>query len=59
MPAIHFRTTVDGSPDDVYHASADGEIAMCGYTWALIIDRLDAQVGRGERAPYFSLSAGG
>jgi hypothetical protein len=26
---------------------------MCGYTWAMIIDRLGRQVAGGERAPYF------
>jgi uncharacterized protein YndB with AHSA1/START domain len=36
---------------------ADGEMAMCAYTWALIIDRLSAQVSRGERAPYFTAGA--
>jgi hypothetical protein len=30
---------------------------LCGYTWALIIDRLAAQVARGERAPYFTAGA--
>jgi uncharacterized protein YndB with AHSA1/START domain len=33
--------------------AADGEMAMCGYTWAMIINRLAGQVARGERAPYF------
>ena len=32
-------------------------MAMCGYTWAMIIDRLSAQAARGERAPYFTASA--
>jgi uncharacterized protein YndB with AHSA1/START domain len=36
---------------------ADGEMAMCGYTWAMIIDRLGAQVERGERTPYFTAGA--
>jgi Activator of Hsp90 ATPase homolog 1-like protein len=38
-----------GWPDE----AADGEMARCGYTWAMIIDRLAGQVGRGEHAPYF------
>jgi uncharacterized protein YndB with AHSA1/START domain len=46
---VHFRHT--GWPDE----AADGEMAMCGYTWAMIISRLGAQVGRGERAPYFTV----
>ena len=37
--------------------AADGEMAMCGYTWAMIIDRLGNQVARGERAPYFTADA--
>ena len=45
---VHFAHT--GWPD----ADADGEMAMCGYTWAMIIDRLHGQVARGERAPYFA-----
>jgi hypothetical protein len=36
---------------------ADGEMARCGYTWAMIIDRLAGQVGRRERAPYFTAGA--
>jgi uncharacterized protein YndB with AHSA1/START domain len=44
---VHF--THRGWPD----AAADGEMAMCAYTWAMIIDRLAAQVERGEREPYF------
>jgi uncharacterized protein YndB with AHSA1/START domain len=48
---VHFRHT--GWPDD----AADGEMAMCGYTWAMIISRLGAQVARGERAPYFTATA--
>jgi uncharacterized protein YndB with AHSA1/START domain len=46
---VHFRHT--GWPE----AAADGEMAMCGYTWAMIIDRLAGQVAGGERAPYFAL----
>jgi uncharacterized protein YndB with AHSA1/START domain len=38
-------------------AEAEGEMARCGFTWAMIIDRLRAQVARGERAPYFSVAA--
>lgn len=30
---------------------------MCGYTWAMIIDRLAAQAARGERTPYFTADA--
>src|ERR687889_2003329 len=48
---VHF--THSGWPDE----AADGEMAMCGYTWAQIIDRLDAQVTRDERAPYFTAEA--
>ena len=33
--------------------AAEGEMAMCGYTWAMIIERLARQVGDGERKPYF------
>jgi uncharacterized protein YndB with AHSA1/START domain len=44
---IHFAH--GGWPDE----AADGEMAMCAYTWAMIIDRLSRQVGDGERAPYF------
>ena len=33
------------------------EVLVCGYTWAMIIDRLAAQVGRGERAPYLIAGA--
>jgi uncharacterized protein YndB with AHSA1/START domain len=48
---VHF--THDGWPEE----AADGEMAMCGYTWAMIIERLGGQVARGERGPYFT--AGG
>jgi uncharacterized protein YndB with AHSA1/START domain len=48
---VQFRHS--GWPDE----AADGEMAMCGYTWAMIIDRLSAQVVRGERAPYFTSTA--
>jgi uncharacterized protein YndB with AHSA1/START domain len=48
---VHFSHR--GWPD----AAADGEMAMCGYTWAMIIDRLAAQVERGQRAPYFAAGA--
>ena len=48
---VHFAHT--GWPE----AEAQGEMAMCGYTWALIIDRLAAQAARGERAPYFQVTA--
>jgi hypothetical protein len=48
---VHF--THAGWPDE----AADGEMAMCGYTWALIIERLGAQAARGERAPYFTAGA--
>lgn len=44
---VHF--THRGWPEE----AAEGEMAMCGYTWAMIIDRLARQVARGERAPYF------
>jgi hypothetical protein len=44
---VHF--THGGWPEQ----AADGEMAMCGYTWAMIINRLARQVARGERAPYF------
>jgi uncharacterized protein YndB with AHSA1/START domain len=33
--------------------AAEGEMAMCGFTWAMIIDRLARQVAAGDRAPYF------
>ena len=45
---IHF--THGGWPEE----AADGEMAMCGYTWAMIIDRLSRQVADGNRAPYFN-----
>lgn len=45
---VHF--THRGWPDE----AADGEMATCGYTWAMIIERLRAQVASGERAPYFT-----
>ncbi len=48
---VHF--THSGWPDE----AAEGEMAMCGYTWAQIIDRLSTQVTGGERAPYFSIGA--
>jgi uncharacterized protein YndB with AHSA1/START domain len=48
---LHFKHA--GWPDAV----ADGEMARCGYTWAMIIERLGAQVERGERAPYFTAVA--
>ena len=48
---VHFQHT--GWQDE----QADGEMAMCGYTWAMIIDRLAAQASRGERAPYFTAAA--
>jgi hypothetical protein len=32
-------------------------MGMCGYTWAMIIDRLGNQVARGERASYFTTDA--
>lgn len=48
---MHFTHT--GWPEE----AADGEMAMCGYTWAMIIDRLAAQVARAERAPYFRATA--
>jgi hypothetical protein len=48
---VHF--THSGWPD----AAAEGEMASCGFTWAMIIDRLDAQSARGERAPYFTAAA--
>ena len=35
---------------------ADGEMAMCAYTWAMIIERLGRQVAAGERQPYFTAS---
>jgi uncharacterized protein YndB with AHSA1/START domain len=44
---VHF--THGGWPDQ----AAEGEMAMCGYTWAMIIDRLARQVAGGERMPYF------
>jgi len=48
---VHFRH--GGWPEE----AADAEMAMCGYTWAMIIDRLGRQVDRGERAPYFTAGA--
>jgi hypothetical protein len=48
---VHFEHT--GWQD----AQADSEMAMCAYTWAMIIDRLAAQASRGERAPYFTAGA--
>ena len=45
---LSFRHT--GWPE----AQADGEMARCGYTWAMIIDRLRAQLATGTRAPYFA-----
>jgi uncharacterized protein YndB with AHSA1/START domain len=48
---VHFRH--GGWPEQ----AADGEMAMCGYTWAMIIERLAAQVAGGERAPYFTAGA--
>jgi len=48
---VHFRH--EGWPDE----AADGEMAMCGYTWAMIIERLGDQVARGERSPYFTAGA--
>ena len=41
---VHFEYT--GWQDE----QAEGEMAMCGYTWAMIIERLSAQASRGERA---------
>src|SRR6185437_4659678 len=40
------RFTHAGWPD----AAADGEMASCGYTWAMIIARLREQVATGQRA---------
>ena len=48
---VHFRHV--GWPE----GEADGEMAMCGYTWAMIIARLAGQVSRGERDPYFTAGA--
>jgi uncharacterized protein YndB with AHSA1/START domain len=48
MTALHFVHR--GWPDE----AADGEMATCGYTWAMIIARLRDQVARGDRAPYFA-----
>jgi uncharacterized protein YndB with AHSA1/START domain len=48
---VHF--THGGWPE----AAAEGEMAMCGYTWAMIIERLARQVAAGERAPYFTAAA--
>jgi hypothetical protein len=48
---VHF--THSGWPEE----DADGEMAMCAYTWAMIIDRLGDQVARGKRAPYFTATA--
>ena len=48
---VHFEH--GGWPDQ----AAESEMAMCGYTWAMIIDRLGNQVARGERAPYFTADA--
>jgi uncharacterized protein YndB with AHSA1/START domain len=48
---LGFRHT--GWPD----AEADGEMARCGYTWAMIVDRLRAQLATGTRAPYFAAAA--
>jgi uncharacterized protein YndB with AHSA1/START domain len=48
---VHF--THGGWPDE----AADGEMAMCAYTWAMIIDRLSRQVAHGERSPYFTATA--
>jgi uncharacterized protein YndB with AHSA1/START domain len=47
---VHFSH--GGWPDE----AAEREMAMCGYTWAMIIDRLGDQVARGERAPYFTIA---
>jgi uncharacterized protein YndB with AHSA1/START domain len=48
---LHFSHT--GWPE----AEAGGEMARCGYTWAMIIDRLRAQLATGTRAPYFAAAA--
>ena len=48
---VHFEHA--GWQDEQAH----GEMAMCGYTWAMIIDRLAAQASTGERAPYFRAGA--
>lgn len=56
-PAGDGATTVHFSHGGWPDAAADGEMAMCGYTWAMIIDRLRAQVAHGERAPYFTADA--
>jgi uncharacterized protein YndB with AHSA1/START domain len=56
-PAGDGGTVVRFSHTGWPEAEADGEMAMCGYTWAMIIDRLSAQVGTGARAPYFAATA--
>ena len=56
-PADDGGTVVRFSHTGWPEAEAEGEMAMCGYTWAMIIDRLGAQVARGERAPYFPATA--
>ena len=48
---VGFRHT--GWQDD----QADGEMAMCGYTWAMIIDRLARQVSGSAVEPYFTAGA--
>ena len=56
-PADGGGTVVRFSHTGWPEAQAEGEMAMCGYTWAMIIDRLGRQVARGERAPYFTKEA--
>jgi uncharacterized protein YndB with AHSA1/START domain len=56
-PADDGRTVVNFEHGGWPEQAADGEMAMCGYTWAMIIDRLTNQVARGERAPYFTADA--
>jgi len=56
-PADEGGTTVHFAHSGWQDEQADGEMAMCGYTWAMIIDRLSAQTARGERAPYFTADA--
>jgi uncharacterized protein YndB with AHSA1/START domain len=56
-PAEEAGTTVHFEHTGWQDEQADGEMAMCGYTWAMIIERLAVQASRGERAPYFTADA--
>ena len=56
-PADDGGTVVQFAHSGWQDEQSDGEMAMCGYTWAMIIERMSAQAAGAAHEPYFTAGA--